>query len=158
MLLIHHGVDIAAQDEAHVTPLHLAALSGNAQTVQLLIEHGADVNALDKSNKTTLHFATSWVSFEAALLFIKRRADVNLQDDCYHYRVKSREKAKIVRLLIEHGVAVTAKDEMDETPLHLASSSGVPEIARLLIEHGADVTARDQRHRTPLHLASSWVS
>jgi ankyrin repeat protein len=63
-----------------------------------------------------------------------------------------------VRLLIEQGVDVTAQDEAYSTPLHFASSSGVPEIARLLIEHGADVTARDRSHRTPLHLASSWVS
>ena len=53
---------------------------------------------------------------------------------------------------------VTAKDENLSTPLHLASSSGIPEIARLLIERGADITSRDINRRTPLHLASSWVS
>jgi ankyrin repeat protein len=70
--LIHYGADIAAQDETHVTPLHLAALSGNAQTVQLLIEHGADVTGLDRSNKAALHFATSWVSFKVVLFLIQQ--------------------------------------------------------------------------------------
>jgi ankyrin repeat protein len=156
--LIHHGADVAAQDENNVTPLHLAALSGVAQTFQLLVEHGADATARDKSNKTTLHFATSWVSFPAAILFIQQRADLTLQEDRQNYGLRSQERANIVQLLIEQRVEVTAEDEMDSTPLHMASSSGFLEIAHLLIQHGADVTARDLRYRTPLHLASSWVS
>ena len=72
--------------------------------------------------------------------------------------VKPDEKVETVQLLIEHGMAVTAKDEDLSTPLHLASSSGIPEIVRVLIESGADVTDKDGSNRTPLHLASSWVS
>ena len=66
-------------------------------------------------------------------------------------------KVDCVRLLIDHGADVSAKDETHTTPLHLASSSGIPEIAQLLIERGADVTARDKSAKTPLHLASSKV-
>ena len=66
----------------------------------------------------------------------------------------SREKVIIVRLLVEKGADVTAKDKSFSTPLHLASSFGTPEIVRLLIERGADITAEDERRRTPLHLAS----
>jgi ankyrin repeat protein len=69
-----------------------------------------------------------------------------------------RKKVETVRLLIAHGVDVTAKDDHLSTPLHLASSSGIPEIVRLLIDSGADVTEKDGSSRTPLHLASSWVS
>ena len=74
------------------------------------------------------------------------------------YSVKSNGKLKIVRLLIEKGANVSARDKTHSTPLHLASSSGMPEITRLLIKHGANVKAQDRGHRTPLHLASSWVS
>ena len=71
----------------------------------------------------------------------------------------SREMVEIVRLLVEQGADVTAKDKSSSTPLHLASSFGTPEIVRLLIECGADITAEDESHRTPLHLASAsrWV-
>lgn len=71
----------------------------------------------------------------------------------------SREKVEIVRLLIEQGADVTAKDKSLSTPLHLASSLGIPEIVRLLIERGADITAENESRRTPLHLASAspWV-
>ena len=63
-----------------------------------------------------------------------------------------------MQLLIKHGADVTAQDETHTTPLHLASSLGIPEIVQLLIECGADVTSQDWTHQTPLHMASSWVS
>ena len=71
----------------------------------------------------------------------------------------SREMVEIVRLLIEQGADVTAKDKNLSTPLHLASSVGIPESVQLLIGHGADINAEDMSRRTPLHLASalSWV-
>ena len=71
----------------------------------------------------------------------------------------SREMVEVVRLLVEQGADVTAKDKNSSTPLHLASSFGSPEIVRLLIERGVDITAEDESRRTPLHLASGsrWV-
>ena len=70
-LLIDHGADVAAQDEAHSTPLHFAAFWGSAETVKLLIWHGADVTAKDKSNQTPLHLASSKVSSRTASLLIQ---------------------------------------------------------------------------------------
>ena len=67
-------------------------------------------------------------------------------------------KAGTMRLLIDHGADVKAKDDIQSTPLHMASSSGIPELVQLLIEHGADVRGQDRSNRTPLHLASSRVS
>jgi hypothetical protein len=58
-LLIDHGANVAAQDEYHSTPLHLAALGGNTRAVRLLIEHGADVAARDRNHRTPLHLASS---------------------------------------------------------------------------------------------------
>ena len=63
-----------------------------------------------------------------------------------------------MRLLIDHGADVKARDDTGSTPLHMASASGIPELVQLLIEHGADVRGQDRSNRTPLHLASSRVS
>ena len=159
-LLIKHGADVSVPDKTHSTPLHLAALSGNSETVRVLLEHGADITVLDESHKTPLHLASSRVSATTAhCWFRQKEVYVNGQ---YHghwsFSSSAESKAETVRLLIERGMDVTAKDEKLSTPLHLASSSGFPEILRLLINHGADVTAQDESRRTPLHLASSWVS
>ena len=74
------------------------------------------------------------------------------------YNLIPRNKVETVRLLIQHGMAVTAKDESLSTPLHLASSWGALDILELLIECGADVTDKDGSGRTPLHIALSCVS
>ena len=165
-LLIKNGADVKAQDETHSTPLHMASSSGFPRLVALLIEHGADVTARDRRQKTPLHLASSWVGSRIALLFIEYMSDRNEQDsshgDSEHWDVSeaSLAKANTVRLLIDHGAGVTARDESQSTPLHLASKSslGRGEVVQLLIEHGADVTAIDANRRTPLHLASSRVS
>ena len=77
-----------------------------------------------------------------------------------HIPTVLRNKARIMRLLIEHGADVKARDETQSTPLHMASYSGIPDLVQLLIEHGAgtNVQDRDRSQRTPLHLASSRVS
>jgi ankyrin repeat protein len=75
-----------------------------------------------------------------------------------HIPVAFSNKAETMRLLVEHGADVKAQDETHSTPLHTASSSGIPELVQLLIEHGADINGMDQSQKTPLHLASSCVS
>ena len=68
-LLIDHGVNVAAKDETHSTPLHLAAFWCNIEAVRLLIKRGADISARDGNCRTPLHLALSRVSFEADDLY-----------------------------------------------------------------------------------------
>ena len=57
----------------------------------------------------------------------------------------------IVRLLLQRGLDVHAKDKDHGTPLHSAAFSGMLEITRVLLDHGADVNAENKQGRTPLH-------
>ena len=70
-MLIEHGADVAKQDKAHSTPLHLASSKGSTETVRLLLQHGADVATQDENNRTPLHMASSWVS--TTVLYSSRR-------------------------------------------------------------------------------------
>ncbi|KAH8986029.1 ankyrin repeat-containing domain protein, partial [Lactarius akahatsu] len=112
-----------AQDRNHWTPLHLASLTWNTETMRLLMEHEADVNARCLAHLTPLHLAS--------------------------YRGNS----ETVELLLQHGADVHARDRDQSTPLHVASCCGNLDPVQRLIQHGADVNAHNYSHSTPLHLA-----
>ena len=58
---------------------------------------------------------------------------------------------EVVRLLLERGAAVDAKDgDMGETPLMKACYNGHVEAARLLLEKSADVNVADMHGQTSL--------
>ena len=88
---------------------------------------------------------------QTASVLIVLEADINGQEN----KTTSIRRAKTVQILINHGADVTALDLTQQTPLHIASSSGGVEIALLLIKHGADVNVKNEIDWTPLHLASS---
>ena len=58
-----------------------------------------------------------------------------------------------VKVLIDAGIDVNAKNEGDFMALHCAAFGGVNELVRYLVEHGADIDARDWRGRTPFRIA-----
>ncbi len=67
-----------------------------------------------------------------------------------HYAID----AKTVKLLVEKGVNVNAKDVEGYTALHLAVTEKRLEIVRELIKSGANVNAEEYGNKcTPLHLA-----
>lgn len=59
----------------------------------------------------------------------------------------------VVRLLVEHGAPVDARDGAHCTALHAASEGGHPVVVELLLQLGADIDARNSRQQTPLHYA-----
>jgi len=64
--------------------------------------------------------------------------------------------AEMVRLLLEHGADVSAREFDGATGLHRAVFSQSPEVVRLLLEAGIDVNARDARGMTALHRALAF--
>lgn len=107
------------------TPLHEAAIDGDAELVRSLLAQGADPNATDDAGWTPLHFAA--------------------QDHA----------VEVVRLLIQAGAALDPRDSHGNTPLCKAvfNSRGRGEVIALLREHGADPCAENNHGVSPLVLA-----
>ncbi|KAI9434718.1 hypothetical protein H4582DRAFT_1855819 [Lactarius indigo] len=61
---------------------------------------------------------------------------------------------EIVWLLLEHGTDLNIQDDYDETPLHRASETGLPDVVRWLLDRGVDLEAQLGNHSTALHLAA----
>ncbi|RYF84624.1 MAG: ankyrin repeat domain-containing protein, partial [Chitinophagaceae bacterium] len=119
-------------NEQGMTELHLGAYHGELDWVQKCTSDGLNVNARDGSGMTPLH----WV------------ADMGLVGI-------SSEREKIVRVLLQHGANVNAKDNADVSVLARAVLAGNEDIVKIIIAAGADLNSIDQRGDTPLDIALS---
>jgi len=144
-LLLDHRAGASARDIKNRTPLHRAAEDGRVGTARVLLEHGADANARDANDATPLHLASCF----------KIRADRKCKENRENLSEEKllEEHLKVLRLLLNHGSDIHARDDEGQTALHKAEGE---EITRLLLEHGADVNARDANDATPLYLASCF--
>jgi ankyrin repeat protein len=123
-LLVARGVDCNGPPGSH-TPLHLAALAVNPDTMRILIDAGADLNARDRDGFTPLHTAA-------------RARDIG-----------------VFRLLLESGADVHAVNETAmATMCHCAVGHGGGEIIVALYRAGADLDAPNKLGRTPLIAAA----
>uniref|UniRef100_A0AAZ3NQD3 Ankyrin repeat domain-containing protein 12 n=1 Tax=Oncorhynchus tshawytscha TaxID=74940 RepID=A0AAZ3NQD3_ONCTS len=113
------------RNERGETPLHMAAIRGDAKQVKELISLGADVNIKDFAGWTPLHEACNLGFFDVAKVLIAAGAEVNTQ-----------------------GLD-------DDTPLHDASSSGHTDIVKLLLTHGGNAFQANKRGERPVDVADS---
>lgn len=156
--LLARGDDINQQDADGNTPLHLATTFRKPESVRLLLDAGADPNIADTQGETPLLSATFMpgpaASTQITLMLLKAGADPNVHsihaDQTPLHRVASERLAPLTRALLDAGANPNARQILDETPLHVASTS---DVARLLIDAGADLEAREHNGNTPIHLA-----
>ena len=69
-----------------------------------------------------------------------------------------RDGSAVVRVLVERGANVNARDKLGRTPLHFACLGGNAESTMQLIKAGAALDAQDlRRGATPLHFACAFA-
>lgn len=157
-LILEKGLDVNARDTKGKTPLHCAAENGKLELMNLLITHGADIYVKDNEAKTVLHYAAKSGNLSAneiAHLITKGlQIDENINIEMpLHDAVAYVEDVGLVGGLIEKGADIHARNENNETPLHLAAQAGKTATIELLIAKGANVNAEDCDGQTPLHCA-----
>lgn len=94
------------QSQRNRSPLHSAAVSGQAENIRAFIECGAEIDAQDLDGRTPLHLAILY-----------------------------REDRHIVDLLLKLGANPNVETFTEETPLHLAVARGDSNLVLLLLEH-----------------------
>ncbi|CAF0938935.1 unnamed protein product [Adineta steineri] len=114
---------ICATDDQFRTNLHIAALKGNSEIVNLLInERLLDVNKPDMNDNTPLHNAVAW--------------DNDNEED-------TKDRLKCIQYLIKNEADINAYNIWRETPLHNASRYGSSKLVKFLLDHNADILVTD---------------
>jgi ankyrin repeat protein len=107
-------------------PLGLAAFFGHAGLVEFLLEKGTQVNSPSRTSMRVMPL---------------------------HSAIANR-RTEIVRLLLDHGADVNARQADDFTPLHEAAQNGMLDVTQWLLDRGADINPRlSSSGKTPLALA-----
>jgi ankyrin repeat protein len=115
VLIAAPATKVELRDAADESPLMIAAIKGDVESVNALIARDADVN---KTGWAPLHYAVS---------------------------VQGPHQTEIARILLDHSAYIDADSPNKTTPLMMASYYGSPEAARMLLEEGADPTLRNQQ-------------
>jgi ankyrin repeat protein len=120
-------------------PLHLAAITGHKEVVELLLANKAAVNAKSYEGHTPLHWAARVGHKDVAELLLVNMAKVNDKNvfgqTPLHAAARYSHK-DVAELLLVRGAEVNAKDIFGGTPLHLAVLYGHKDVAELLRQHG----------------------
>jgi ankyrin repeat protein len=135
-LLLQEGAEKEAKNKFEKTALLIAAEKGDAATAQVLLQAGANKEARELSKKTPLITAAGTKRFTATVqLLLQAGAEKDARDNrncsSLHWACDN-NCIDTVKVLLEAGVDVHAKNDDLKTPLDKAREYNYPEIVALL--------------------------
>lgn len=140
------------------TALYRAAYAGYFDVVLFLLSQGADVNArngYDGRIGDPILFQVilnGHTQMTRLLLEYGAKMEAYGPETALHV-TSSQPKRGIVRLILDYGAYINAKDYEGQTPLYLASAKGFATIVELLVEEAADTNIFTSAGRTALYKA-----
>ncbi|CAB0032692.1 unnamed protein product [Trichogramma brassicae] len=171
-LLMKNGADLNAVNKKGLTPLHIICQQyfDNSPMLELLFQISCEVNqpvqlnSKDKLGNTALHSALRFKHRNSIALLLKKGADPNLADargwTSLHTICKTCRGDELTETFFQIidsnqlTVLLDARDELGNTPLHLAVGSRQKNMTELLLRRGADATLTNAEGLTALHIIS----
>lgn len=166
--LLEEGADPCLRDLFGLTPLHRACIAGNTEVIRLLLEKTPPAVAKQQLAITDNHGGLTGIGSDQPertnAFLCQPTGNTPLHVASYH------DHADAVRLLLESGADLNARDEEGGTALHDACEVGAANAVRVLLERGRSVTetgpdgvkrrmldtnARNFKNRTALHVATT---
>jgi len=138
--LLNNGADVNTKADNGTTVIMRAIDSGFFEAAKLLLAAGADVNTRNKDGKTALMKAVEY----GEMVDPATGASVKIPES------ENDGKMKIIKLLLDKGADVNAKDNHGNTALMDAAWEGKPNMVLLLLEKGADINAKENYGNTAL--------
>lgn len=149
---------VSARSHNGRTPLHFAAIRGNASMLEALLQVAQTVNVIDRYGYTPLHYACfeghepcvdamllhdSFNEFQGSIFSPLHCAMFNDNEACGDRLIETFGK-DIVHLT----------DKKNRTPLHACAMGDSTDSSLFLLSHGANVDAIDENGQTPLMYAA----
>eukprot|EP00960_Hanusia_phi_P030556 748704-Hanusia_phi.AAC.3 len=158
------GTRAWGEDDMGRNRLHVAAMACDADECRRLLMEDRSLifsRAEKLLNNSPLHFACSsgwdWRGSEETTEAAEEESNVNAghkEGFISETEATRRDRGATVDLFLEFSADVTAKNNMGNTPLHLASACGDLNTVRKLCMAKADVNSRSHKGRTPLFIAA----
>ncbi|XP_078138986.1 ankyrin repeat domain-containing protein 27 isoform X2 [Centroberyx gerrardi] len=148
-----------SRDERGYTPLHVAAICGQAQLIDLLVCKGAPVNATDYHALSPLHLACQRGYQGVTLLLLHYKANTDAQDNNGNtplHLACMYGHEDCVKALVYYDLQACRLDlqnEKGDTALHMAARWGYEGIIQVLLENGARTDISNKNRESPLQCA-----
>ena len=158
-LFVAAGMSVETADTVHgVTALHWAAYAGHLDVVEFLVGAGADVTATDQWGDTPRDDAVNEGNTDIVEYFdslgveeprtsaaADARAELDRLGIAYTFAAFQESafagNLAVVRLFVQAGMSVDARDDYGGTALHWAAWSGHLSVVEFLVGAGADMDA-----------------
>ncbi len=157
----HHELPIKGNGERGETSLHEAAAPGpwgdedsprnrgKREVARMLIEDGAVYDACAAAGLNDAEQLGKLLAADPGTVSATGAYGMTP----LHWAARAGSLA-CVKLLLDCGADLDARNKSRRTPLQLAAESGQAEVVKLIVKAGADLNTQDRKGRTPLHRAT----
>ena len=167
--LIYAGANVRATTRLNaVTPLWLAAQSGDAVMVYMLLDNKAEADAPNGDGVTPLMIASASGNPDVVHILFERGANPNAAERTYGQTplmfAAANNEADVIAVLVEKGADVAAATKVRTSStsepmgglsaLHYAVRQGNVDAVDALLDRGADINQVSADNTTPLMLAT----
>jgi len=130
VFLISKHADVDLGSEGGWKPIHAACCNEFPKLTQLLVEKGADLSpvCVELKKYTPLHILIA----------------------------TEEPPMELIKLLVDNGAKVNAKNETGGTPLHLAAFWGHFPVVKYLVKEGAKFDVQNNKGKTAMEVAASY--
>lgn len=143
--LIQQGADVNARDSQQDSAFLIAARNGHARLVRVALAAGADIKALNRYGSTAVMGPAYRGHVETVRALLATSIDIHHVNnlgwtallEAIVLGTDGSAHREIVRLLIERGSNVNARDRDGKSALQLAEQKGQADVVRMLLAAGA---------------------
>jgi ankyrin repeat protein len=157
LIVTEEGAGMTMQGPGAGSVLIDAASSGNPDLVREILRHHPNLEARDREGKTALFAAGEYrdtdadgARVECVRLLVEAGANVNARDNDGNTPLHETFLTDVEEELLKLGADVNARNKDGETPIFTTVDD---DAILLFIEHGADLTIRNQRGQTVVEAA-----